>query len=114
MSTQDFYIRAVNLLSQHIASLKPYGVFLSELACMNKEEREIIGYIKGYTVLYPEDKDFNKFLERVIVLLKYIGLSKWGRTELTDLGLMIGEKLSSSIELDEKEIRDWLGKYERK
>ena len=82
-----FLLQAIKLLSQRVAVIEPtYNL----TACLNPAERELIGYLKAYMVFFPEDKEFNTWLkEKVIPMLVQIGISKWPRTELTDLGLRI-------------------------
>lgn len=84
----SFLIQAFNYLSQKVAEIEP---FYNLTACLNPEERELIGFCKAYSIMFPEDKDFNMFLEEKITpMLKAIGISKWPRGEITDLGLRLG------------------------
>ena len=86
----DFLYQAQRLLGQEIGKIEP---FLAETSCMNYNERELVAYCKVYGILFPDDKEFIKFLEKeAIPVLQKIGYAKWLRTELTDLALKKGIK----------------------
>ena len=84
-------LRALKLLSQRVVAVKP---FMGLVACMNAEEREIIGHCFAYIELFgDEDKEFTEYLKNKIVpAITKLGHAKWGRTELTDLGFVLGNK----------------------
>lgn len=108
----DLYLRTLKLLSQRVVNIEK---FFSLTACMNLEEREIIGLIYAYDELTkdPKVKDpFNDFLmNKVVPALQKIGRSKWGRTELTDLGFMLGDKDTKTSTVKE-ELRNILNEVE--
>lgn len=94
---KDLLLQTLKLLSQRIAKLEP---FLNETACLNPQEREIIGYCKAYISIYGEEDPLSvAFKERFIPALRYIGFAKWRRTELTDLGFKIAYKDTEEIDL---------------
>lgn len=67
--------------------------FLKETSCMNPEERGYIACCKIFTLLFPENKEFNDFLEKKMVpSLEYLGFAQWNRDILTDMGLRISKK----------------------
>jgi len=76
-------LQAIRLLSQSVAKNEP---FYTETSCLNPPERELLGYIKAYKILFGENETIARFGKA----LKFIGIAKWPRTELTDLGLNIG------------------------
>lgn len=97
MARSDLLLRTLKLLSQRAGEIQP---FLAETGCLNPEEREIIGLCEAYKVLIhgdnketPKKDDFWLFLEnQVIPAMQKIDMSKWARTELSDLGFIIGNK----------------------
>ncbi len=65
--------------------------FFEKTACMDLETRELIAYCEMYKILFPEDKTFNEFLDKVIIpAFQRLGNARWLRTEITDLGLKVG------------------------
>lgn len=84
------------LLSQRLAKVEP---FLRDTSCMHPEEREILGYIEAYVRIFPNDP-FSKYLkETILPAIEAIGMSKWARTELTDLGLRLADKETTKEEI---------------
>jgi len=57
----DFLYQATRLLGQEIGKIEP---FLAETSCMNYDERELVAYCQIYSIIFPEDKDFKKFLDK--------------------------------------------------
>lgn len=68
------------------------GTFLRNTACVHVAEREIMGYMEFYKIMFPEDKEFIEFLEQVGVGIKRVGESHWYRDVITDLALKLGDK----------------------
>lgn len=67
--------------------------FLKDTSCMNPEAREYIACCEIYALLFPENKEFNKFLtKKMIPSLELLGHAHWNRDILTDMGLRIGKK----------------------
>jgi len=90
MVKSDIILRQLRLLSQRAAKTQP---FLKETACLSEEIRVIIGYIRAYSELF-KDESLNEFVKP----LQFIGLASWSRTELSDLGFMIGYDTKQSSE----------------
>lgn len=66
---------------------------LQETACIHIQERETIAYLKMYIALFPEDKEFIKFIEsQIIPAFKELGWAKWYRDVITDLALALSLK----------------------
>lgn len=85
------------LLSQRLAKVEP---FMIDTSCMHPDQREIIGYMEAYVRIFGEEGDFSKFLiDKAKPAIEAIGLSKWPRTELTDLGLRIADKETTEEEI---------------
>lgn len=59
---------------------------LALTACLDPELREIIGIIEAYQE-YENNDEFEKEKEALRIYARY----KWPRTEITDLGFIIGE-----------------------
>jgi len=56
---------------------------------MDPEIRELIGVLAGVKVIIPNTA---KAIDKIFPLLSMIGKAKWVRSELTDLGLRVGQK----------------------
>jgi len=97
MPSKELY-REIRLLAIQVAKLNDE---MRLEACLNPQYREIIGFIKAYSAIIG-GTTFDSF----IVPLEHIGRATWMRTELTDLGLMLGDK--SRTEHDESGLRDYL------
>ena len=66
---------------------------MQENACVHVEERELIAWCKVFPLIFPKEKEFNKFLkETAIPALKIVGRGKWYRDTLTDLALALSSK----------------------
>jgi hypothetical protein len=86
--SSDFFIQSTNLLAQQLSALKGEEIYTAT-ACMDSEIRELIGVLEGIKAVAPNvQKPINKFLP----LICMIGKAKWIRSELTDLGLRVGQK----------------------
>jgi len=89
-------LQTVKLLSQRLAIIEP---FFNQTSCLHPEEREIIGYSQAYIEMFGKN-DFSKFLEeQAIPALQKIGIARWPRTELTDLGLRISNRDTKTIDM---------------
>jgi hypothetical protein len=98
--------------------------FFEKTACMDVEDREYIAYCEIYKLLFPNDKEFNGFLDNVVIpAFQRIGNARWMRTEITDLGLKVGmkyqtvdlsylekQKLEDEAEKNEAELIEAMGK----
>jgi len=91
MSSLDKILFAeIRLLSKQVSSREP---FFQTIACLGRKEAEIIAYCKIYELMFPEDKEFNAFLEeKVIPAFKMLGMVNWSRGELTEMGLKLGQE----------------------
>lgn len=79
--------------------------FLKDNACVHVEERELIAWCEIYTVLNPEDKEFNDFLlNMAIPSLRKLGMSRWYRDILTDLALALSQKEKQTTDESEKDV----------
>jgi hypothetical protein len=81
----DELFREVQVISQRVS--KKYR-FLANTACMNQEQRELYGFLEMFKTLTGDSS-----LEEFKKLIQIWGRALWGRTELTDLGLAIGENV---------------------
>jgi hypothetical protein len=86
----------LNLLSQQLAGLKGEEIY-QLTSCLNAEEREFIGVLRAIQVLPGIDVATAKKCEELIPFFLEIGKSKWPRTELTDLGLRVGNRFRGTI-----------------
>lgn len=76
--------------------------FFNQTACLHPQEREIIGYCEAYISMFGEKDEFAKYLKKkVIPALQKIGIARWPRTELTDLGLAISAKDTEEVDMTE-------------
>lgn len=109
MPKDSLLFQAISLLSQHLADLEP---IMHRTSCLDQETREMIGFIEATKLrLDPNDPKQNeriKRLDRMEKMFEIIGMAKWPRTELTDLGLRIGqrhkEKVQGGYEFNEVDI----------
>lgn len=73
-----------------VAILEP---FYNETSCMAPGEREIYGYMASYIEIFGEEDPISLLLKYVFQpAIKKIGVSKWPRLELTDLGFAISNR----------------------
>ncbi len=76
-------------MSQKVGGIIP---FLKDTACVHLEQREMIAYCDAFIILFPEQKGFNRFLEKKATpALLRIGLGRWYRDQITDLGLALSQ-----------------------
>lgn len=84
--------------------------FFRLTACMDMENRENIAYCEIYKIMFPQDKELIAFIDKVIIpAFQRIGNARWLRTEITDLGLIIGEEregedLSYLVKIQQREM----------
>jgi hypothetical protein len=83
-SSNDLF-REISVLAQRVPDK---DFLLGFTACMNPEEREIIGYIYVFKELFKDNS-----LDEYLKAFQMLGRSRWMRTELTDLGLILGENI---------------------
>jgi hypothetical protein len=98
-STNNYLIQATSLLSQHLAQLKPEGDLFKLTSCLNFEEREIIGILSGVLPMLSDGEEKKLIKELIIPFFEAVGIGKWNRTELTDLGLRVGQRHKIHIDL---------------
>lgn len=91
MSSLDKILFAeIKLLSKQVSSREP---FFQQIACLGKEEAEMIAYCEIYKMMFPEDKEFNSFLDKIVIpAFKKLGMVSWRRDTLTEMGLKLGQK----------------------
>lgn len=79
--------------------------FMKDTACVHLDEREIIAWCKIYGMVNPDDKEFNGFLESVVVpaLIK-LGRARWYRDTLTDLAFALSGRERKKVVEDAKYI----------
>ena len=89
MSALDKILFAeIKLLSKQVSTREP---FFQKIACLGEEEAMMIVYCEIYKLFFPEDHLFNQFLDKkVIQALKMMGMVKWKRDVLTEMGLKLG------------------------
>jgi len=78
------------LLSAKIGAKHP---FYRETACMDMEYREYLAYCEIIKLFFPENKRLIELIDKKLIpSLEYIGVARWGRTEITDLGFKVGQE----------------------
>jgi len=66
---------------------------LQKTACMNSDERTVIGYLEFLKILFKSDKNFIEFIDKVILpFIEFQGHARWKRDVVTDLGLAMSRK----------------------
>lgn len=91
--SSDFFIQSTNLLAQQLSALKGEEIY-QETSCMNPEQRQLIGILRGIQAVSPKTK--NK-IDKILPLIAMIGKANWERSELTDLGLRVGQRSQDVI-----------------
>jgi hypothetical protein len=85
------YLGTMKLLSQSLAELDP---LYQQTACLGAEEREVICVLEAYAKLievkHPDKA--KRLRDKLIPFIETIGVGKWIRFELTDLGLKVGSR----------------------
>lgn len=99
----EFFIQATNLLAQQLAAIKGEEIY-TETACMDPEYRTLIAVLKSLEETTPGAK---KSISKIMPLLVNLGKAAWIRSELTDLGLRVGQRniqdISDIEEIDDAE-----------
>lgn len=93
----EFFTQATNLLAQQLTNIKGEEIY-SETACMDPEYRVLIGILRGLETASPKSK---KPIEKLLPIVTMIGKASWDRSELTDLGLRVGQRNIETIRDDE-------------
>jgi hypothetical protein len=109
MVKQNLLFQALSLLSQYLTQIKEAkGPLYQKTACLNAEEREMIGLCWATAdLIEKEDPELAKYLkEEIVPFIETIGISRWPRTELTDLGLRVGQRHKVQIDLSSDIIGD--------
>ena len=78
------------LLSATIGAQHP---FYRQTACMDAEYREYLAYCEIIKLFYPNNKRLTELLDKKLIpALEKIGIARWTRTEITDLGFKVGQE----------------------
>lgn len=97
MKSDPLLLQAIKLLSQRLAILQP---FYSKTSCMHPQERETLGYCYAYIEMFGTEDPLSTLLESLFIpALRKIGIAKWPRLELTDLGFGISNKDSEEVDI---------------
>ena len=84
------------LLSTRIGAQYP---FYKKTACLDDDIRELIAYCEIVKIFVPNNPRLKKLIdEKLVPALETLGVARWKRTEITDLGLKIGYE-SSTVSL---------------
>ena len=86
--SSDFFIQTTNLLSQQLASLAGEEIY-AQTSCMDPEYRNLIAILLSLKKMKPST---SKAINKIFPLLENLGKAAWFRTELTDLGLRVGQR----------------------
>ena len=94
----DMMFHYTSLFSQDLSSLEP---ILRETSCMNPEDAELIGYCFAMKIRSEKrNPERAKRLEtQLIPMLEMIAMSKWVKGEVTHLGLRLGHRNKTQINL---------------
>lgn len=95
--SSDFFIQATNLLAQQLAAIKGEEIY-TETACMDAEYRQTLAALSWIEGQAPGVSDAIKKIKPFIILT---GKALWVRSELTDLGLRVGQRNLEDIKDDE-------------
>lgn len=94
-------MQAIKLLSMRVAILEP---FYSATSCMHVDERELIGYMASYIEMFGEDNELSLIFKHIFIpAVRKIGIARWPRLELTDLGFAISNKDSAEYDISSEE-----------
>jgi hypothetical protein len=78
------------LLSAKIGAKYP---FYRETACMDAQFREYLAYCEIIKLFFPDNKRLIDLIDKKLIpALEYIGVARWDRTEITDLGFKVGQE----------------------
>lgn len=97
----EFFTQATNLLAQQLAGIKGEEIY-ALTACMDPEYRQAIGAILGIQEIKPE---IGPAVKKIMPILANLGKAAWVRSELTDLGLRVGQRNIEEIR-DEETVDD--------
>lgn len=100
--SSDFFVQSTNLLAQQLAALEGEAIY-HETSCMHPEQRQLIGILRGIQIMKPTMK---AKVDKIIPLITMIGKANWERSELTDLGLRVGQRNQTEVENTDLEIQD--------
>lgn len=94
---RDMTFQALKLLAQYIVSNPskiPEGAIFQKTSCMNQDDAEIIGIIEASKVFLDaeQDKETIKQLNKIVDFMEILGISKWFKGELTQLGFRAGTR----------------------
>lgn len=89
--SSDFYIQGMNLLSQQLSQMQGEEIY-NLTSCMNQEERDIVGILTALKKLPQVTPEQKKLVDTIIPFFSELGKARWVRTELTDLGLRVGNR----------------------
>lgn len=95
-------LQSLNLLSQQLAKIAGEEIY-QVTSCMNPEERELIGLLAAIPKLPGVTQVQGKTCRDLIPFFSEIGKARWPRTELTDLGLRVGDRGIGKITMEEQE-----------
>jgi len=104
MVKQNLLFQAISLLSQYLVQIpEAKGELYQKTACINAEEREMMGLCWAVAdLIKKDDPELAEYLKKEIIpFLETIGISRWPRTELTDLGLRVGQRHMKKIDMKE-------------
>ena len=102
MVQQKLLFQAISLLSQHLTQIKEAkGQLYQKTACLHPEERELIGLLWAVAdFIEKDDPALAKYLkDEIVPFIETIGIARWPRTELTDLGLRVGQRHQKAVDL---------------
>jgi hypothetical protein len=94
----EFFTQATNLLAQQLATIKGEEIY-TKTACMDPEYRQAIALLQGLKDLAPNAQ---KQISKIMPLMELLGKASWNRSELTDLGLRVGQRNVQEINDDER------------
>lgn len=101
-SQRNDLFRELRLLSMRVAKMNDD---LHESACLSPEVREFIGFLNGYKEAF-KDNSFEMFKTFFLIYGRFM----WKRTELSDLGFMLGER--GKTEKDVSHLREVIDKLQ--
>jgi len=93
----EFFIQATNLLAQQLAMIKGEEIY-TQTACMDPEYRQTIAVLQGLKDMAPKSK---APIDKILPLMELLGKASWNRSELTDLGLRVGQRNVQEVTDDE-------------
>jgi len=67
-------------------------------ACMDPEYRQTIAILEGLKTLAPKS---TPQIKKILPLMELLGKANWQRSELTDLGLRVGQRNVQELNDDE-------------